>query len=134
MPFWILMIFLPGWSWTRRIMQSPLVIVLPALIYAALILPNLGVVLSGVASPTLAGIAALLGTPEAAFAGWMHYLAFDLFVGRWEYLDSRVRGISGWLMAPALIFTLMLGPVGFLIYLGVRAVGRSQTVTVDKHA
>ncbi len=134
MPFWILMIFLPGWAWTQRIMRSSLVIVPPALFYALLILPNLGAVLSGVASPTLAGISALLGTPEAAFAGWMHYLAFDLFVGRWEYLDSRVRGISGWLMAPALFFTLMLGPVGYLIYLGVRAVVRNRTNTVDANA
>jgi hypothetical protein len=126
MPFWILMIFLPGWAWTRRIIQSPLVILPPALIYALLIFPNLGTVLTRVASPTLAGITTLLGTPNLALAGWMHYLAFDLFVGRWEYLDSRACGISGWLMAPALFFTLMLGPVGFLIYLGVRVVVRGR--------
>jgi hypothetical protein len=126
MPFWIIMIFLPGWQWTRRIMRSLLVIIPPAVIYALLIIPNLGTVLPGVASPSLAGIAGLLGTPTIAFAGWMHYLAFDLFVGRWVYLNSRARGISGWLMAPIMFFTLMLGPVGLLLYLGIRAMARGN--------
>ena len=108
-------------------MRSPLVIAPPAILYAILILPALDTVLAGVASPTLAGIAELLGAPQLAFAGWMHYLAFDLFVGRWAYLDSRGHGVSGWIMAPILLFTLMLGPVGFLLYLGARGLGRSGT-------
>ena len=49
-----------------------------------------------------------------------HFLAFDLFVGRWVYLDSRERGISAWLMAPILLVVLMLGPLGFILYLVVR--------------
>jgi hypothetical protein len=121
MPFWLLMILLPGWRWTRRIMQSPLVIAPPALVYVALILPNLGDILPAVLNPSLDGLIAFLSVPQAAFAGWMHYLAFDLFVGRWAYLDSRERAISAWLMVPVLFFTLMLGPIGFLLYLALRA-------------
>ncbi len=124
MPFWLLMILLPGWRWTRRIMQSPLVIAPPALVYVALILPNLGDILPAVFNPSLDGLIALLSVPQAAFAGWMHYLAFDLFVGRWAYLDSRERAISAWLMVPVLFFTLMLGPIGFLLYLALRAAYR----------
>jgi hypothetical protein len=77
-----------------------------------------------VLSPSLAGIAALLGTPAGATIAWVHFLAFDLLVGRWAYLDSRERGVSAWLMGPVLFFTLMLGPVGFLLYLAVRALHR----------
>jgi hypothetical protein len=33
-PFWALMILLPGWSWTRRIVASPL-IVLPVVLISA---------------------------------------------------------------------------------------------------
>jgi hypothetical protein len=71
-------------------------------------------------------VAALLGTPAGATIGWAHFLAFDLFVGRWAYLDSRERAISAWLMAPVLFFVLMLGPIGFLLYLAVRAVDSAR--------
>lgn len=119
-PFWALMIFLPRWRWTRRILQSPLVILPPALLYAALTLPRLAEVFPAVSNPTLDGIAALLGTPAGATIAWAHFLAFDLFVGRWIYFDGRERGISALLMALVLFLTLMLGPLGFLVYLVLR--------------
>jgi hypothetical protein len=51
---------------------------------------------------------------------WAHLLAFDLFVGRWAYLDSRQHDISAWIASPLLFFILMAGPLGFLVYLGGR--------------
>ena len=62
---------------------------------------------------------------EIAF-GWVHFLAFDLFVGRWVYLDSRENVINAWIMAPVLFFCLMLGPIGLLLYLSVRLAYRKQ--------
>jgi hypothetical protein len=126
MPFWLIMIVLPHWRWTQRVMRSPWVSAAPALLYLALALPRFGELFAAVTSPTLPGIAAVLGTPAGATLAWAHFLAFDLFVGRWAYLDSRERGISAWLMAPVLFFTLMLGPIGFLSYLAVRALAGSQ--------
>ena len=70
---------------------------------------------------SLAPIARLLGTPAGATIAWAHFLAFDLLVGRWAYLDSREQGLSAWAMAPVLLLTFMLGPLGFLAYLAVRA-------------
>jgi hypothetical protein len=122
LPFWALMIFLPRWLVTRRLIGSPFVAALPAVLYAALVLPRLVEVWPLVARPDLAGIAGLLGSPAGATIAWLHFLAFDLFVGRWIYLDSRERGTSAWLMAPVLYLTLMLGPFGFLVYLLVRRV------------
>src|SRR5712671_6401746 len=120
LPFWGLLILLPRWRWTGRIMRSPFVSATPALLYAALVLPRLGTIWPAVARPTLTGIATLLGSPEGATIAWVHFLAFDLFVGRWIYLDSQDRRISAWLMVPVLFLTLMLGPAGFLVYLIVR--------------
>jgi hypothetical protein len=122
LPFWALMIFLPHWRVTRRLIGSPLIAALPAVLYAALVLPRLVEIWSLVSRPGLAGMAGLLGSPAGATIAWLHFLAFDLFVGRWIYLDSRERGISAWLMAPVLYLTLMLGPGGFLLYLLVRRV------------
>ena len=58
--------------------------------------------------------------PDGATIGWVHFLAFDVFVARWAYLDSQARSLSAWLMAPVLFLTLMLGPMGLLVYLVLR--------------
>lgn len=121
MPFWFLMIVLPKWKVTQRLMASPWVAAPVAIIYSALIVPQMGDLLPLLSNPSIKSISEGLGTPEGATVGWAHFLAFDLFVGRWAYLDSRARGISALLMAPVLFFVLMFGPFGFVIYLIVRA-------------
>jgi hypothetical protein len=120
-PFWALMILLPHWSWTGRIISSPLIVLPVVLIYALLVVPAFGDVLPAVLSPTLGGVRDLLGTPDGAAAAWAHMIAFDLFVGRWAWLDSRERGVPALVMAPVLVLTIMLGPLGLAAYLGVRA-------------
>jgi hypothetical protein len=120
-PFWALMILAPGWSVTRRVIGSPLIVVPPMLVYAALVLPQFATVFAAVASPELPGVAALLSTPVGAAAGWAHFIAFDLFVGRWIYLDSRERGIHPLIAAPVLVLTILLAPLGLLAHLLLRA-------------
>jgi len=122
LPFWALMILLPRWRWTTRIMRSPFISAAPAALYAALVLPRLGEIWPVISQPALGGVATLLGSPAGATIAWAHFLAFDLFVGRWIYLDSRERRMNAWLMAPVLFLTLMLGPAGFLAYLILRFV------------
>jgi ABA4-like protein len=119
-PFWALMILLPRWSWTARIVGSPLIVLPAVLIYAVLVIPALGEVLPAVASPTLNSVRELLGTANGAAAGWAHMIAFDLFVGRWSWLDARTRAVPALVMAPILLLTIMLGPLGLLVYLLVR--------------
>jgi hypothetical protein len=121
-PFWALMILLPGWRVTRRIVGSPVVAAGPAVVYAAIAAPLLATLLPALAGPSLATIAPLLGSPEGATLAWLHFLAFDLFVGRWIYLDARERGASAWVVSPILATTLMVGPVGLLAWLAVRRV------------
>ncbi|WP_430783496.1 ABA4-like family protein [Actinoplanes sp. G11-F43] len=119
-PFWALMILLPRWSWTHRIVSSPLIALPVVAIYGILVAGSFGDVWPVVTSPTLDGVQALLGTPEGAAAGWAHMIAFDLFAGRWSYLDSRERGVPALLMAPVLLLTILLGPLGLAAYLVVR--------------
>jgi hypothetical protein len=123
-PFWLLMIFFPGWKWTLKIIRSPLIILPPALIYAALVLPQAGALLGALANPDLNTLAASLANPTGFTIAWAHLLAFDLLAGRWAYLDSREKRVHPVLMGVVLFFTFMLGPVGFLLYLlvlGIRA-------------
>ena len=71
---------------------------------------------------TLEGVAILFGNPYVLTAGWIHYLAFDLFIGAWEVQDSQQRNISHWLVILCLLLTFMLGPTGLALYLIIRTV------------
>lgn len=122
LPFWALMILVPRWRWTTRILKSPAISAAPAAMYAVLVLPRLGDIWPVISQPALGAVAALLGSPAGATIAWAHFLAFDLFVGRWMYLDSQERRFSAWLMAPVLFLTLMLGPAGFLLYVILRLI------------
>ena len=129
-PFWALMLFLPGWRLTGRVMRSPWVAAAPAVLYALLVLPHLAEHAPTLMRPELGKIAALLGSHAGATISWTHFLAFDLFVGRWIYLDGRHRGVSAWLTAPVLFLTLLFGPLGFLLHLCLRKVFRRAVATV----
>lgn len=120
LPFWALMILAPHWVGTRRVMQSMWPVMIMPVIYAGLLVSQL-INPSGMPLDfSLNGIAALLGTPAGAAIGWAHFLALDLFAGRWAYLDSRERKMSAWVASPVLFFVFMAGPLGLLIYLLVR--------------
>jgi hypothetical protein len=124
MPFWLIMFFVPRWAWAVRIVRSPLIAVPPALVYAATVLP-LAVQMGGSlfsSFGTLSGVVSLLSTPQGALIGWVHFLCFDLFVGRWAYLDAIEKKIPALLMTPVLFFIFMLGPVGLLLHLILRFV------------
>jgi hypothetical protein len=126
-PFWALMILAPGWSWTRRIAGSPL-IVLPVLAcYLAAVLPILPEFAAEMLSPDQAGVRDLLGTVDGTSVIWAHLIAFDLFIGRWMYLDSRERGIHPLIVSPILVLTILLSPFGLLGYLAVRSVPAART-------
>jgi hypothetical protein len=120
MPFWFLMIFLPTWKWSKRIIASPWISALAAALYVVLVLPGVLQILPTLMNPSLGSIQALLGTPAGTAIAWVHFLAFDLFVGRWVYLDSHERVLSPLIISPILFLVLMLGPFGFLLYLFVR--------------
>lgn len=72
---------------------------------------------------SLASVAALFGVPGLLLAGWVHYLAFDLLVGRWQVDDAAAIGVHGaqaWWLVPCLLLTFMFGPAGWLLYLAAR--------------
>jgi hypothetical protein len=66
-------------------------------------------------------VSALFGHRGVLLAGWLHYLAFDLFVGAWEVREARRVGLPHWLILPALALTFLFGPIGLLVFLALRA-------------
>jgi hypothetical protein len=121
-PLWALMVFLPRWSWTGRIVTQPWSYAPLAVAYTLMVLVNAAEVVPViVANPSLETVAPLLATPAGATIAWLHFLVFDVFVGRWAYLDSRTLGVHPVVMAPVLLLMLLFGPAGFLAYLVVRS-------------
>lgn len=62
----------------------------------------------------------LFSNPWLVTAGWVHYLAFDLFPGAWQVRDAKRSGIPHLWTLPSLLLTFFFGPVGFLLYLILR--------------
>ncbi len=65
-----------------------------------------------------------LGQQDTFLAGWAHYIAFDLFVGRWIWEDATQRGRSARL---PLLLTWLAGPAGLSLYLLQRRGGAEPT-------
>jgi hypothetical protein len=97
--------------------------VLLSLAYAALILAFWAGADGGFDS--LANVMRLFTRPEIALAGWLHYLAFDLFIGAWEVRTARREAIPHLLLLPCLVLTFLFGPIGLLLFLGLRLARRS---------
>ena len=81
---------------------------------------------------SLAGVMGLFDSKGGATIGWIHYLAFDLFVGIWAARNADRHGYPRLVQIPILFFVLMAGPFGLLLYLILRATckGRPENSTV----
>jgi Domain of unknown function (DUF4281) len=111
---WLLLIIAPRWIVTRKVVLSGAIPLLLSLAYLVLIILFFGKSEGGFGS--LADVMKLFTNEWATLAGWIHYLAFDLFVGTWEVKDAQEKNISHWFVIPCLFLTFMLGPIGFLLY------------------
>ncbi len=119
---WAGLILLPGRAWVIDGVAGFAVPALLSVAYAGLIGAFWAVAEGGFSS--LDEVRLLFQTPGLLLAGWLHYLAFDLFVGAWEVRTSRAEGIPHFLVVPALVLTFLFGPAGFLLFMVIRAVAR----------
>jgi len=114
-PFWLAMIIAPRSRITKRLVKAapPFQVALGA-VYDAFLAS--GVMQSGkmidFSDPD--AVRKALGTPDFFLAGWTHYIAFDLFVGRWIWEDALARGKTARL---PLLLTWLAGPAGLSLYL-----------------
>ena len=124
---WLLLIVLPR----QRHAHLVAAVVIPlaiAVVYTVLIAQHFGRSAGGFGS--LAAVAQLFSNPAVLLAGWVHYLAFDLFIGAWEVRDAHRTGVPHLLLVPCLVATFMLGPIGLLAYWALRT-WRTRALTLD---
>jgi Domain of unknown function (DUF4281) len=73
---------------------------------------------------SLSEVRQLFANDWALLAGWMHYLAFDLFVGAWIAAETERANLSRLVLVPVLPLTFLFGPTGFLLFNIVRFIHR----------
>ncbi len=88
------------------------------IVYSGLVLARWRVAEGGFAS--LADVQLLFSDPWLLLAGWVHYLAFDLFIGSWEVRDAIRSQIPHLLVVPCLVLTFLFGPLGLIVYFAIR--------------
>ena len=125
LPGWALLVLVPRWKWTARLVGPVLIPALLSLLYLYLLATHW--VSAQGAFGSLASVRRLFDDPAVLLAGWVHYLVFDLFVGSWEVRDARECGIPHLAVVPCLLLTFLFGPAGWLAYSGLRAAYPSRT-------
>ena len=114
--FWMLLLFFPKQSITQKVIAYPWVPLVIAFGYIYFMGMTSGTFSADFTS--LNGLTKMFqnANPQGVAAGWLHYLAFDLWVGCWMLKNSQEKGVKHlWMLVP-MLFTFMLGPVGIIIY------------------
>ena len=127
---WIGLALFPG---RKLVVDGISGIAIPALLalaYAGLVAAFFAGAEGGFSS--IEAVRALFQSDALLVAGWLHYLAFDLFVGAWEVRTARAEGIPHLLVIPCLVLTFLFGPLGFLAFLILRAAyARRATIVME---
>jgi antibiotic biosynthesis monooxygenase (ABM) superfamily enzyme len=128
---WFLLIILPNWKATRFLINYKVIPILLSIVYAFYIIQSL---ISGPAMDfgSLKAVMKLFTVENAVLAGWLHYLVFDMLVGMWMVDQNKSLKIHPVIMAPCLLGTFMIGPIGFVLFMGVRAF-KNQSKSINKN-
>lgn len=122
MPAWLVLIFGPRrWPVLNAIPACAVPLVLSAF-YAVLVLSHFAEADGGYGS--LAAVRSLFASDMALLAGWVHYLAFDLFIGAWAARRMDAAGISRIIQAFVLPLIFLFGPLGLLLSFAIEAASR----------
>ena len=65
---------------------------------------------------TLENVQLLFTSPWVALGGWVHYLAFDLFIGARIARGMVELNLPRWPLIILLPLTVLFGPIGFLAF------------------
>ena len=119
-PLWLLMVLLPRSPLTASAVR------LATPMYAALGGTYVGLLASGWGGDRIdfrdpESVRRGLLQPRGFLAGWTHYIAFDLFVGRWIWEQGLQARRS---TRVALVLTWVAGPTGLAVWLGQMAAAR----------
>ena len=131
---WLGLALAPRWHVTRDWAAPVIAPIIIGTVYVWLMINNFPLAPKGAGFDSLAGVTLLFSVPELLLAGWIHYLAFDLFVGAWEVKDSQKAGIHHLAVIPCLLATLLFGPGGLVLYWIIKLAYRAIHQTLPSEA
>lgn len=120
---WAVLILAPRWP---ALLSGILYLVIGGLcaLYAVLLISVLSGLIpageGGADFTSIEGVRSIFGTDVGVTIGWVHYLAFDLFVGLWIARDADAKFFSRFIQAPILLATFIAGPLGLIVWLIIR--------------
>ena len=114
--FWLFLLVFPKSKLTRKMTDFPWIPLVIAFGYIYFLGTSDSIF--SVDFSTLSGLTEMFqnSNPRGVAAGWLHYLAFDFWVGCWILRDSQKKGVKHAFIIFPMLFTFMLGPVGVIIY------------------
>ena len=116
---WLLLMFAPNYKHTQRIaIGCSLVLLVAAAVFTIRYLVGAGS--DGGSLLSLEGLKNLFRSKEMLLTGWLNYLSYSLIAGTYQLHDARENEIPHIYMQIPLLLTLLLGPAGLLLYLGIR--------------
>ncbi len=78
---------------------------------------------------SLADVRQLFANDWFLLAGWMHYLAFDLFIAALVAAEAKRANLAPLALVPVLPLVFLFGPLGFLLFQVVRFTGQRRRTT-----
>ncbi|MDH2392621.1 ABA4-like family protein [Streptomyces sp. HNM0663] len=127
-PVWLLMIFAPRWSGTARIAATPVTVVPILLVYLGLAIPVFPELWTAVIDPDLDAFRDLTALADGAGALWAQVIAWDLLIGQWMFLEARRLSLHPLATGPLLVLTVLLSPIGLLLFLTLRIIRTRRAV------
>jgi hypothetical protein len=116
LPQWLLLWFAPKTALTRVLLKfQPAVFVL-AVLYVIGFWTGGGTEIDFQDFTHYAGVKKLFQSGNAVAVGWIHYLAFDLWVGSYIVQNAQKIRFPHPIAAVCSAFTFMMGPTGLLLY------------------
>ena len=115
---WLLPLIAPKWKYTSRISTYICVLML-SVIYSIIIIHSL----SGFdwrSFSTLQNVRKLFQSDETLLAGWIHYLAFDLFMGVYILKKTQELKIPHLFNLFLLPLTFLFGPLGYTVFMSIK--------------
>ena len=114
--FWLFLLVFPKSKLTQKMTNFPWIPLVIAFGYIYFL--GTSDIIFSVDFSSLSGLTEMFqnSNPRGVAAGWLHYLAFDFWVGCWILRDSQKKGVKHAFIIFPMLFTFMLGPVGVIIY------------------
>mmetsp|Transcript_21072 Transcript_21072/g.31978 ORF Transcript_21072/g.31978 Transcript_21072/m.31978 type:complete len:225 (+) Transcript_21072:41-715(+) len=125
-PFWTLLVLLPNSGLTKKVMGGIEIVTICCLIHFFIVSASIVIPEGGTAPlDVFNGVFDIAGNPQESFMTlvkypnfvseeWSHVLTWDLFLGRWIWLDGLRRGIF---TPHSVLLCNLIGPPGLLLHL-----------------